>query len=196
MSKKNVLANIIISLIVGVILGILLVVLANVLHFSVLLYWGLVVVGIITIISSVPGLVNGVLNITKLTGIFDLIFSILGIGQGLMLIFMQGKYIPIILAIYLIVFPIIRIFLAWSSWKDQIKKEWVRILIGALLLAFLPSVIKGADTAFNLILMIAGYVVIGLSVLLFILSFISYIAASKKAASEAPVETTAEEIEE
>ena len=150
--------------------------------------------GIITIIGNIPSLVNGIMNISKASGIIDLIFSILGIVLGCMMIFNQGPVINIILAVYLIAFPIVRIILAGKDgWKDQIKKEWLKILIGALLIAFLPAVLADADAIIGLIMVIAGWVVIGLSVILFALSLISYIAACKKVADAAPVETVAEE---
>ena len=193
-NKKNVLASMIISLIIGVILGTLLVVLAGVLDFTDLLKWGLIIVGIITIISNIPSLVNGILNINKPAGIIDLIFAILGIVLGCLMIFMQGTVVTVIVAVYLIAFPIVRIVLAGKDgWKDQIKKEWVKILIGVLLLAFLPALMNAANDAFSIILLVAGWVVIGLSVLLFALSLVSYITASKKAKEAAPVEVAAEE---
>ena len=180
-NKKNVLASIIISLIIGVILGTLLVVLSGVLEFSDLLKWGLIIVGIITIISNIPSLVNGILNITKPAGVIDLIFSILGIALGCMMIFMQGTVVTVIVAVYLIAFPIVRIALAGGAgWKDQIKKEWVRILIGVLIIAFLPAVFGAMADVFTLVLLIAGYGVIGVSVLLFVLSLVSYFASCKK----------------
>lgn len=196
-AKKNVLASIIVSLIIGVILGTLLVILAGVLEFSDLLKWGLIIVGIITIIGNIPSLVNGILNINKAAGVIDLIFAILGIVLGCMMIFMQGTVVTVIVAAYLIAFPIVRIILAGGAgWKDQLKKEWVKILIGALLLAFLPAITGAANDAFALILTIAGWVVIGLSVLFFVLSLISYILACKKAKEAAPIEVAAEEAAE
>ena len=193
-NKKNVLANIIISLIIGVILGTLLVVLSSILDVSFLIKWGLIAVGIITIISNVPSLVNGIVNITKAAGIIDLIFSILGIVLGCMMIFMQGTVITVIVSIYLIAFPIVRIILAGAAgWKDQIKKEWIKMLIGVLLLVFLPGLLAAADSVVSLLILIAGWVVIRLSVLFFLLSLVSYIKAVKNVEAAAPVETTAEE---
>ena len=193
-TKKNVLANIIVSLIIGVLLGVLLVVLAGILDVSFLIKWSLIIVGIITIISNIPSLINGILNITKASGIIDLIFSVLGIVLGCMMIFMQGTVITVIVSVYLIAFPIVRIVLAGGNgWKDQIKKEWIKILIGVLLLAFLPALLAAADTVVSTVILVAGWVVIGLSVLFFILSLVSFITASKKLAEAAPVETTAEE---
>ncbi len=196
-TKKNLLANIIISLIIGALLGALIIVLSSVLDFSDLLKWGLIIVGVITIISNIPSLVNGILNITKASGIIDLIFAAIGIALGCMMIFMQGTVITVIVSVYLIAFPIVRIVLAGGEgWKDQIKKEWIRILIGALLLAFLPALTNAANDAFSIILLIAGWAVIGISALLFALSLVSYIKAVKKVEAAEPVETTAEEVNE
>ena len=88
---------------------------------------------------------------------------------------------------------IARIILARKGWRDQIKEEWVKILIGALLIMFLPALMGLADSIGSLILLIGGWVVIGLSVILFAISLITFILAAKKAAKDAPVETTAEE---
>jgi len=193
-TKKNVLANIIISLVIGVILGTLLVVLSGILDVSFLIYWGLVVVGIITIISNIPSLINGIMNITKASGIIDLIFSLLGILLGCMMIFVQGTVITIIVSVYLIIFPIIRVILSGANgWKDQIKKEWIKMLIGVLLLVFLPGLLAAADAVVKTIILIAGWVVIGVSVILFVLSLVSYFVAQKKISDSAPIETQADD---
>ena len=195
-AKKNVLANMIISLIIGVILGTLIIVLAN-LNFltpSFILTVALIIIGIVTIISNVPAFVTGIMNLKTAQGIIDFIFAVLGIVFGLMMIFMQNEVVTVILAAYLIIFPIVRIVLSRGGWKDQIKKEWVKIIVGALLLAFLPAVISAADAMFQTVLLIAGWVVIALSVIFFVLSLVAYIAAVKKAAKMDPIETTAEDI--
>ena len=196
-AKKNVLASIIISLIIGVILGALLIILADVLAFSDLLKWCLIIIGILTVISNIPALVNGIMNINKPAGVFDLIFAILGIVFGGMMIFKQGTVVTVIVAVYLIAFPIVRVILAGgANWKDQLKKEWVKILIGALLLAFLPALTGMANDAFAIILKIAGWAVIALSVVFFVLSLVSYILACKKLKEAEPIEIKAEETAE
>ena len=193
-AKKNVLASIIVSLIIGVILGGLLIVLSSVLAFSDLLKWALIIIGILTVISNIPALVNGILNVNRPAGVIDLIFAILGIVFGGMMIFRQGTVVTVIVAVYLIAFPIVRIILAGgANWKDQLKKEWVKILIGVLLLTFLPALTGMANEAFALILAIAGWAVIALSVLFFVLSLVSYILACKKLKDAAPIEVSAEE---
>lgn len=195
--RKNVLANIIISLIIGVLLGALIVLLAGILDVSFLIKWGLIVIGIIVIISNIPTLVNGIMSITKMEGVFDVIFSGCGIALGLCMIFLQGTVMTIIVSAYLIVLPIIRILLSGKGgWKDQIKKEWLKMLIGVLLLAFLPGLVSAVDTVVKMIILIAGWAVIGISVLLFLLSLISYLLSMKKAQDNAHIETTAEDVSE
>lgn len=193
-AKKNVLASIIVSLIIGVLLGALLILLAGILDVSFLIKWTLIIIGIITIIGNVPSLVNGILNVNRASGIIDLIFAIVGIILGVMMIFMQGTVMTVILAVYLIAFPIVRIILSGKDgWRDQIKKEWIKILIGALSLAFLPAIIAAADAVVSTIILVSGCVVIGLSVIFFAISLVSYIKACKQLEDAAPIEVEAKE---
>lgn len=178
--KKNVLASIIISLIIGVLIGVLLIVLAGHLDVSFVIHWGLIITGIIVIISNIPSLVFGIVNIKSPRGIIDVIFSVLGIVMGCMMIFRQGTVITVIVSIYLIVFPIIRILLADNK-MDCLKSEWVKILLGVLLLMFLPALLHAADTIVYYTLTIAGWLAIGISVLSFIISLVSLIKHSQKA---------------
>lgn len=193
--KKNVLANIITSLVMGVILGALLVVLASVLDVFFLIKWGLIIVGIIIILSNIPSLINGIVNINKKEGIVDVILSALGMLLGCGMIFKQDTVITVIVAAYLIIFPVVRIALSGKNgWRDQVKKEWIKMLIGVLLLMFLPALLSTANTVVKLIILISGWGVIGLSVIFFALSMTSYIIANKKSAADAPIETTADDV--
>lgn len=193
-AKKNVLASIIVSLIIGVLLGALLILLAGILDVSFLIKWTLIIIGIITIIGNVPSLVNGILNVNRASGIIDLIFAIVGIVLGIMMIFMQGTVMTVILAVYLIAFPIVRIILSGKDgWRDQIKKEWIKILIGALSLAFLPAIIAAADAVVSTIILVSGCVVIGISVIFFVISLISYVKTCKAISDAAHIEIKAEE---
>ena len=133
------------------------------------------------------------MNIKKPAGIIDFIFAAMGIVLGFMMIFEHGTIITLILGAYLIAFPIIRIVISMRAWADQLKKEWIKILIGALLLTFLPAVMNAADGVFSLVLLIAGCVIIGLSLLFFAISLISYIFAMNKLKGNTPIETTYEE---
>lgn len=192
-AKKNMLANIITSLVIGVLAGVAVILLSTFLDVSFLIKWGLIIAGIIVIISNIPALINGALNAKRMSGVVDLIFAALGIVLGCMMIFVQGTVITVLVSVYLIAFPIIRILLS-GAWRDQIKKEWLRILIGILLLAFLPALLSAADTIVKTVILVTGCVIIVLSVLMFALSLYSYLTALKKVnESQEFFETSAED---
>ena len=178
--KKHVLANIIISLVIGLLIGVVLLALAGNLDVSSIIRWGLIITGIIVIVSDIPSLIYGIMNIKSSRGIFDIISALLGIGLGCMMIFMQGMVITIIVSVYLVALPIVRVLFAEDK-MDCLKGEWVRILIGILLLVFLPALLNAADTIVYYVLKIAGWGAIGISVLTFLFSLISWIRHEKKA---------------
>ena len=194
-TKKSVLAEIIISLVFGLIFGGLLLFLST-LGAATIIKWVLIVTGIIIVITNIAPLIRGIVNIKEKGGVFDVIVSAIAIALGIVMIVYQNAIIStiitVLLAVYLIVLPIIRIVIAPSK-KEQLSKEWLRILIGAILIVFLPAILGAADTIVNILLMIAGIVIIVLTDISFILSLIAYIKASKKAEEEAPIETVAEE---
>ena len=179
-TKKTVLATMIFSLILGLIFGGLIILLSQVLNVSALIKWALIIAGIFTVLGNIPSFVVGIVNMGQLRGLFDLIFSFIGIILGLMMIFKQGTVMTFILAGYLIVFPLLRILLSGKNgWKDQIKKEWFKMLIGALLF-FFPGFMAMADTIVKTFVFIIGCIVIFLSLLFFIISLVAYLSPSKK----------------
>lgn len=195
--KKKVLAKMITSVVIGLLLGALIVVLAGVLDVSFVLKWAIIITGIIIIISNVPSLITGILNIKTVGGLLNLILSLLGIGLGALMIFMQNEVLTIIVAIYLIAFPIVSIVLS-KDWKNQIKSEWLKILIGVLLIAFLPAILSAADAVVKVVMIVAGWAVIGISLILFAISLYSWFKSKKKAENTPPdfIETEAEDSNE
>ncbi len=193
-AKKSTLAGMIISLVIGLILGAVILALAGVVDVSFIIKWGLIITGIIIIISNIPSLVTGIMNIKSVGGIVALILSILGIALGITMIFLQNEILTAIVAIYLIAFPIVEVVLS-KDWKDRIKNEWIKILIGVLLIAFLPALLGAADEIVKVLMLVAGWTVIGISVLLFVISLIAFIKSAKNSTDDF-VETTAEETEE
>ena len=195
-TKKSVLAEIIISLVFGLIFGGLVLFLST-LGAGTIIKWVLIVAGIIIVATNIAPLIRGIVNLAhkEKGGLFDVIVSAIAMALGIVMIVYQNAIvstiITVLLAIYLIVLPIIRIVIAPSK-KEQLSKEWIRILIGAILIVFLPAILGAADAIINLLLMIVGIVIIVLTVLSFVLSLIAYIKATKKADDEAPVEVEAE----
>ena len=199
-TKKSVLAEIIISLVFGLIFGGLLLFLAT-LGADTIIKWVLIIAGVIIVATNIAPLIRGIVNLAhkEKGGLFDVIVSGIAIALGVLLIVKHGGMLALIvnvlLAVYLIVLPIIRIVIAPSK-KEQLSKEWLRILIGAILIVFLPVILGATNAIINIILTIAGIVVLVLTLLSFVLSLIAYIKASKKADDEAPVEVEAEATEE
>ncbi len=182
--KKNLLIARIAVMVIGVLVGALLLVLGLVLspeRLEMIIWIGLVIYGVIIIIGNIPGLISGIANLHKPAGMFDLVASILGIALGIALIFYQGEVLVALVAVYLIVFPIIRIVLSKQK-SEQFKREILRIVLGVLLWLFVPGIAGAAATVVHWLLLVAGIVVIALS-LLFGAVEILRIATSKEIAA-------------
>ena len=193
MSKNNRIAARVISMILGVLIGVALVVLGSVIKAETLVWLAFVIWGVIVVIGNIPGLIYAIANIKTKGAIFDLIASIIGILLGLGLIFSQNEVITLILAAYMIVFPIIRIVLAKSAWAEQMGREILRIVLGVVLLVFGGTILAVGYTILNLILSIIGWVVIALTVILGVVGIIK-IATEKEVKPEgAPIYVEAEE---
>ena len=162
MSKNNRIATRVISMILGILMGIALVILGSVVKAETLVWLALIVWGVIVIIGNIPSLIYSIANIKAKGAIFDLIASIIGILLGLGLIFSQNQVITVILAAYMIVFPIIRIVLAKSAWAEQLGREILRIILGVVLLVFGGVIFAAGMDILNLLLSIMGWVVIAL----------------------------------
>ena len=104
--------------------------------------------------------------------------SIIGILLGVGLIVSQNRVVTVILAAYMIVFPVIRIILAKANWAEQLKRELLRIILGVVLLIFGGTLLGVGYTILNLILKVIGWVVIGITVVLGIVEII--LIATKK----------------
>ena len=179
MSKNNRIATRVISMILGILMGVALVILGSVVKAETLVWLALIVWGVIVIIGNIPSLIYAIANLKAKGAIFDLIASIIGILLGLGLIFSQNQVITVILAAYMIIFPIIRIVLAKSSWAEQLGREILRIILGVVLLVFGGTLMAVGMTILNLLLSIIGWVVIALTVILGVVAIIK-IATAKE----------------
>ena len=165
--KKTLLVARIAVMVIGILVGVLLLVLGGILTpetIGTIIKWGLIIYGIIIIIGNIPGLISGIANVSKAAGVFDLICSVLGIALGVAMIFYQGSILVALVAVYLIVFPLIRVLLATQK-VEQLKRELLRIILGVVLLVFVPSLVGAAYTLVHLLLVIGGWVVIALATL-------------------------------
>ena len=165
--KKKLLVFRITSMLIGALMGALLLLLAGVLTAETvakIIRIGLIGYGVLVLISNIPPFVSGIANIQRRDGVLDLISAIVGIALGITMIFYQGTFLVIAVAAYLIVFPLLRVLVADKK-GEQFKRELVRLVLGVLLLVFVPALVNVAFFAVRLILQIVGWGVIGLSVL-------------------------------
>ncbi len=183
LSKNNRIANRVISMILGILVGAVLVVIGSVIKAETLVWLALVIWGVIIIIGNIPGLVYSIANIKNKGAIFDLVMSIIGILLGVGLIVSQNQVITIILAAYMIVFPVIRIVLAKQGWAEQLKREALRIILGVVLLVFGGTLLGVGYTILNLILKVIGWVIIALVAVFGIVEII-LIATSKESSKK------------
>ena len=184
--KKNLLIARIAVMVIGILVGVLLLVLAGILKPSTvatIIHYGLIIYGLIIVIGNIPGLISGIANVNKAAGVFDLICSVLGICLGAAMIFYQGSVLVALVAIYLIVFPIIRVLLADQK-VEQLKREALRIALGVVLLVFVPSLVGAAFTLVHLLLLIAGWAVIALSTIFGVIEIVRISMAKEIKAPE------------
>ena len=179
--KKNLLVARIAVMIIGILTGVLLLALGAILKTSTvatIIHWGLIIYGVIIVIGNIPGLVSGIANVHKAAGMFDLVCSVLGIALGVAMIFYQGTVLVALVAAYLIVFPLVRVLLAEQK-LEQLKREALRMILGVVLLVFLPSLLGAAFTLVHLLLVVSGWIVIALSTVFGVIEIIR-IATAKE----------------
>jgi hypothetical protein len=179
--KKNLLIARIAVMIIGILTGVLLLVLGAILKPSTvatIIHWGLIIYGVIIVIGNIPGLVSGIANVHKAAGVFDLVCSVLGIALGAAMIFYQGTVLVALVAAYLIVFPLVRVLMAEQK-LEQLKREALRMILGVVLLVFVPSLVGAAFTLVHLLLVVSGWVVIALSTIFGVIEIIR-IATAKE----------------
>lgn len=184
--KKNLLIARIAVMVIGILVGVLLLVLAGILKPSTvatIIHYGLIIYGVIIVIGNIPGLISGIANVNKAAGVFDLVCSILGIGLGAAMIFYQGSILVALVAIYLIVFPVVRVLLAEQK-VEQLKREALRIALGVVLLVFVPALLDAAFTLVHLLLLIAGWAVIALSAIFGVIEIVRISMAKEIKAPE------------
>jgi hypothetical protein len=117
-----------------------------------------VVMGVITVLSSIPGLVAGAATFSTGAGKLSVIVSLISAIVGFLMIFNHNDILMIVLGVYMIALPILNVILA-KDHLAQFKAELPKLIIGLLLVILGPA--KTLDTLFR----VAGWVVIAFTVL-------------------------------
>ena len=191
--KKGKMVSRIISMVIGILTGVLLLVLAAFIGpdtVDTIIRVGLIVYGVLIIIGNVPGLIGGIARIRTAEGKVNLIFSLLGIALGGVLIFYRSQVLVWIIALYMIVFPVIRILAAKSGTRGEaFRRELLRMILGVVLLVFLPGFTAATSMVIHWVLLITGWVIIALSVLLGALSLVLLLTAKEAKGKKVYVDT-------
>ena len=155
--SKNTLPLILTGGILGLLFGALLIFI----DFSKVLSLLFIIIGIVILIANLPSFIYSVTSM-RIGGIISTAIPILA---GILMIFWHSTVLLYILGAYLIVFPLIRIFLSEDK-ALNFRIELPRLIIGTVLFLI------GPGTAINVLFDVAGYVVIALSLIFTILGII------------------------
>ena len=214
MNKKAVISNVIVSVIVnllfaGILIGAGALVLAFPQIFGVVLSAAFALIGISLVLTTIPNLIGGIVNIKQKKGVFDLIFSIAtmvigvvlaiyGIITALIAIGINGVAVPGVvglimgiirwvvcglIALYLIILPIIRIVKAEKKFM-QFKAELVKMIFGVLIVVLLICGLLAAalNTFVGVTLIVVGALTALLAIVLLIVGLIGIKKADKNPA--------------
>jgi len=147
-SKKSTFASLLIFGLFGLLAGALLIAL----NADFLLKIIFVVMGVITMLYSIPGVVVGLMGLRSRSGVVTLVLSLLSAGIGFWMIFWHNKILMIVLGVYMLVFPLVEILLS----KDKLlrlKTELPKLIVGVVLLLIGPA------KALGTVLDVAGWIV-------------------------------------
>ena len=154
------------TVLIGAILGIAIGCILLWVPVSTLVWFAFIVLGVITLVSSIPGVVQAVSEIRGRYGILNLVLAIIPMVLGLSLIFWQNSILMILIGVYLLALPIYRVVIS-ADWKNQLRMELPRLILGVIL------ILIGPGAAFDLMFRIAGWVVLILSVIYALVGVIS-----------------------
>lgn len=167
MNLKNTAQSFLTGVIVFALIGVLLGVLLILLPISFLLNIVFVVMGVVTILYSIPGIAAGLAHIDTRAGRASLTLSLLSLVVGVLLIFWHNNLLMVILGVYFILFPLMEILLSKNK-TAQLKSELPKMILGVVLLLVGPA--KTLGVLFD----IAGWVVIALTVIYSLVTLIGY----------------------
>lgn len=167
--KKTSLITILLIGVLGILLGVLLLAIDPAFLLKILF----VVMGIITVLSAVPGLLVGISSVDTAAGRVSLIVSLISIVIGFLMIFWHSSILMIVLGIYLLVFPLIEILLSKDK-AVRLKSELPKMIVGLVL------ILVGPAKALDVMLDIAGWGVIVFSVVYVVLSLFAGVRNQNK----------------
>ena len=167
--KKTSLITILVIGALGILLGALLLAIDPSFLLSVIF----VVMGIITVLSALPGLLVGLTSLDSGAGRLSLIVSLISILVGVLMIFWHSSILMVVLGVYLLVFPLVEILTSKDK-AVRLKSELPKMIVGLVL------ILVGPAKALDVMLDVAGVGVIVFSILYVVISFLAGIRNQTK----------------
>jgi len=151
-SKKYMWSGILLFALLGVAAGVLLLVLSA----ELLLKIAFVIMGIITVISSIPGLTVGLMHLESREGKLAAISSLISAVLGFLMIFWHSGILMVLLGVYMIVLPLIGVLTA-SDKGTRLRAELPKLILGVVLLLVGPA--RTLEVLFD----VAGWCILALT---------------------------------
>ena len=169
-SQKLFGSGVLLFALMGLVAGVLLIALPVTLLFKIVF----VIIGIVTVVSNLPGLFVGLANIHDRKGRLGWILSLISVAFGILMIFFHSGVLMIIVGIYLLLLPLLEILLSKKR-MAQLRAELPKLILGVVLIVVGPA----ATAAF--LFDAAGWIIIVLTLLYLIGMTVSYFMRMKKA---------------
>lgn len=125
-----------------------------------------IIVGVITVVGSIPGVLLGYTAISSSFGRIELLSSLVSMLMGVVMIFWHSQVVMLVVGVYLLVLPLINLLVALvrgGRWAAELPK----MILGAVL------ILIGPVETFAIMLDVAGWIVIGVTAL-FVLAAIIF----------------------
>lgn len=133
-SKKYAWSGILAMTLIGLLVGLLLLLL----NASLLIKIVFVILGIITVLSNIPGITMGLMNLDCKEGKLELITSLISAVVGFLMIFWHSGILMIILGVYMVILPLVEI-LTSADKGGRLKAELPKLILGVVLILVGPA---------------------------------------------------------
>ena len=169
-SQKLFGSGVLIFALLGLLSGILLIALPV----ELLLRIVFVIVGVVTVVCNLPGLIVGLANLGNRVGQVSLVLSLVSVILGVLMIFFHSSVLMILVGVYLLILPLVEILLS----KDrgaQLRAELPKLILGVVLLVVGPA--RSVAILFD----VAGWIIVALTAIYLVAMLISYLYRQQKA---------------
>lgn len=167
-SNRSLLWQTLVFALFGVGVGVLLIALPA----DLLLRLAFVIVGALTVLTQIPGVLSGLLHLSERGGGGKLLLfsSLISTALGLLMIVYPSALLSVLLGVYLIVLPLILV-LTDGDKRTRLQKELPRMILGVVLVLIGPAAIL--DLLFD----VAGWVIL---VLTLVYTAVTLLAARRR----------------